>query len=52
MRPLLFRVSQTDQGTSYELGWVPALAAIAAFGNFYLNLAAKMHWWPCVGGCS
>ncbi len=54
--PLLFRISKTDEGTDYEFGWLTifltALASIGTFGNFYLNLAAKIHWWPCIGGCS
>ena len=39
---------------SYEFGWLPILislfAAAGSFGNFYLNLAAKLHWWPSTAG--
>jgi hypothetical protein len=54
--PLLFRVSKSDEGTNYEFGGLTilftGLAAIGTFGNFYLNLAAKAHLWPCIAGCS
>jgi hypothetical protein len=36
--------------TSWEVDWkgivIPALPAIAAFGNFILSVGVHAHWWP------